>query len=84
MDARLSLKLNIDVIERAKKYALDKNISLSKLIENYLDSLTSEQNIGIEISPFIKSISTGKSISSDIDPKKIREDYTQYVDKKYH
>ncbi|SEG69303.1 DUF6364 family protein [Sphingobacterium lactis] len=83
MDAKLSLKLNENVIKRAKKYASNKNVSLSRLIENYLDSITREQNNDFEISPFVKSISTGKSIPNDIDAKKIREDYTQYVDRKY-
>jgi hypothetical protein len=35
---------------------------LSRLIENYLDSITREQNDDFEISPFVKSISSGKSV----------------------
>lgn len=83
MDTKLILKLNENVIERAKKYASNKNISLSRLIENYLDSLTREQNDDFEISPFVRSISTGKSIPIDTDYKKLRQDYTEYLDKKY-
>lgn len=83
MDSKLTLKLNENVIERAKKYASNKNISLSRLIENYLDSLTREQNDDFEISPFVRSISTGKSIPIDADYKKLRQDYTEYLDKKY-
>ncbi|WP_099367483.1 DUF6364 family protein [Sphingobacterium sp. 1.A.4] len=83
MDSILTLKLNKNVIERAKKYASTNKVSLSKLIENYLDSLTREQNDDFEISSFVKSISTGKSISNDTDYKKIRDDYTEYLDKKY-
>lgn len=41
MDSKLTLKLNENIIERAKKYASIKQISLSRLIETYLDSLTS-------------------------------------------
>lgn len=83
MDAKLTLKLNEKVIVRAKKYASTKKVSLSRLIENYLDSLTRDQNDDFEISPFVKSISTGKSIPNDLDYKNIREDYTEYLDKKY-
>ena len=83
MDSKLTLKLNESVIERAKKYASNKKLSLSRLIENYLDSLTREQNDEFEISPFVKSISTGKKIPNDADYKELREDYINYLDKKY-
>ncbi len=44
----LTLKLNKDVIERAKDYALKHQISLSKLIETYLDTVASDsQNTSI-------------------------------------
>lgn len=80
MDSKLTLKLNDSVIERAKKYASGKKISLSRLIENYLDSLTKEQEDEFEISPFVRSISSGKSIPADYDYKK---EYGDYLDKKY-
>lgn len=83
MDSKLTLKLNENVIERAKKYASTRELSLSRLIENYLDSITQEQNYDFEISPFVKSISSGKSIPADADWKTSREDYTDYLDKKY-
>lgn len=83
MDSKLTLKLNESVIERAKKYASNKKLSLSRLIENYLDSLTREQNDEFEISPFVKSIANGKSISNNADYKKLREDYINHLDKKY-
>lgn len=83
MDSKLTLKLNESIIIRAKKYASNKNLSLSRLIENYLDSLTNEQNDEFEISPFVKSISSGKSIPSDFDEKKWREQYIDFLDEKY-
>lgn len=83
MDSKLTLKLNESVIERAKKYASNKKLSLSRLIENYLDSLTREQNDEFEISPFVKSISTGKKIPNNSDYKELREEYIDYLHKKY-
>lgn len=83
MDSKLTLKLNENVIERAKKYTSDKKISLSRLIENYLDSLTREQNDEFEISPFVKSISTGKSIPLDAESKDNNEDYLDFLEQKY-
>lgn len=83
MDTKLTLKLNESVIERAKKYASDKKMSLSGLIENYLDSLTREPGDDFEISPFVKSISSGKSIPVDTDWKTLREDYMEHLERKY-
>ncbi|MBR9861506.1 hypothetical protein GYB22_12340 [bacterium] len=81
MDTKLTLKLNQSVIENAKKYAAEKNISLSRLIEAYLKALTSsEKNAEFEISPFVKSIATGKSVPSEINAKK---EYSDHLMDKY-
>ena len=40
METKLTLRLNDSVIKRAKIYAKSHKISLSKMIESYLDSLT--------------------------------------------
>ncbi len=40
MGYTLTLTLNNEIIERAKIYATQHNINLSKLIETYLDSIT--------------------------------------------
>ncbi|MBX2922834.1 MAG: hypothetical protein KF746_11620 [Chitinophagaceae bacterium] len=83
MDNKLTLKLNETVIERAKRYASNKKTSLSRLIENYLDSLTRDPNDDFEISPFVKSISSGKSIPANIDDRKARQEYLDFLNKKY-
>lgn len=81
MDTKLTLKLNKKIIERAKKYASDKELSLSRIVEFYLQSLTTEdKKDDFKISPFVKSISTGKSIPADIDSKK---EYSDYLENKY-
>jgi hypothetical protein len=81
MDTKLTLKLNQEIIEKAKKYASEKKTSLSRLIESYLQSLTTDKKQDdFEISPFVKSISTGKSISTDLDYKK---EYSDYIEEKY-
>ncbi len=78
MDAKLTLKLDNDVIQRSKKYAAEKKTSLSRMVENYLNSI-SRQDEEFEVSPFVKSISTGKSIPENIE----REDYIKYLEEKY-
>ncbi len=81
MDAKLTLKLNQEIIERAKLYASDKKLSLSRLIENYLNVLTTEQNKDeLNISPFVKSLTSGIKIPADYDYKK---DRANYLDEKY-
>ena len=79
MDAKLTLKLDKDVIDRAKEYASSQNRSLSRLIESYLKSLInkeySQSLSDAEISPYVKSLRTGANIPSDFDHKKARGDY---------
>ncbi|MBK0369209.1 DUF6364 family protein [Flavobacterium agrisoli] len=78
MDTKLTLKLDQEIIEKAKQYASEKKISLSRLIENYLNSLTSENRADdLQISPFVKSLSSGIKIPADYDYKKDRADYLE-------
>jgi len=78
MDTKLTLKLDQEIIEKAKHYASEKKLSLSRIIENYLNSLTSDQtNNDIQISPFVKSLSSGIKIPADYDYKKDRADYLE-------
>lgn len=73
MDTKLTLKLDKFVIEQAKKYASSQKRSLSRIIESYLRSLINrdkkDNESDIEISPFVKSITTGVNIPVDLDYK---------------
>jgi len=81
MDTKLTLKLNKEIIERAKEYAADKKMSLSRIVEAYLRSLTNnKKDTDFEISLFIKSLSTGTKISADFDYKK---EYSDKLLEKY-
>ncbi len=81
MDTKLTLKLNQEVIEKAKEYASNKKLSLSRIIEAYLQALTTENDTSdFEISPFVKSIATGIEIPTDLDYKK---DYSDHLMEKY-
>jgi hypothetical protein len=78
MDTKLTLKLNQEIIEKAKIYASEKKLSLSRLIENYLNSLTSEKkNNEIQISEFVKSLSLKTNLPADFDYKKERYNYLE-------
>jgi hypothetical protein len=82
MDAKLTLKLNHTVIEKAKEYAKEKNTSLSRLIENYLQSITKEESekAGSNITPLVKSLSGIINMQQVYNFKK---DYASHLVKKY-
>jgi hypothetical protein len=80
MDKKLTLSLNGNIIETAKEYAKSNNISLSKLIESYLGTLTKAEKKKNEITPLVKSLSGVISIDSDLDMK---DEYAQYLIEKY-
>jgi len=79
MDTKLTLKLDKSVIERAKQYAKEHNISLSGLIENYLQAITLDENTDISISPLVKSL-TGVI---ELEEKDYKKDYTTFLSQKY-
>lgn len=60
MNTKLTLKLDKNVIEKAKIYAAEHKHSLSFMVENYLKAVTSmekkETNDEIKISDFVRSI----------------------------
>ena len=82
MDTKLTLRLNDSVIERAKIYARNHKISLSKMIESYLDSITTqkEKEEKITITPLVESLSGVIDLPSDFDYKK---EYRDYLEEKY-
>ncbi|MEI6754613.1 MAG: DUF6364 family protein [Paludibacter sp.] len=84
MDAKLTVKLNKNVIDKAKGYASTQKRSLSRIIESYLNSLVSHTNEvtddEIQISAFVKSMSTGVHLPFEVDTKK---EYSDYLSEKY-
>jgi hypothetical protein len=83
MDTKLTLKLNQEVIEKAKKYAASQNRSLSRLIETYLSTLVDPENeseLKVPITPYVKSLGLTLPIPSDLDDRKT---YRDYLEEKY-
>lgn len=57
MNTKLTLTIEDVVIEKAKKYAKEKERSLSDLIENYLKVLTKDDTqIDIKLTPIVKTL----------------------------
>lgn len=80
MNTKLTLNLNKSIIESAKDYAKENSVSLSKLIENYLNSLTKKESKNVNVSPLVESL-TG-IIPSQTDEKSENE-YYEYLKQKY-
>ena len=81
MDTKLTLSLDKNVIEQAKKYAKKKNISLSKLIESYLNKASLQERKEPIISPLVKSLSGVIQVPKDFNQKK---NYSDYLFDKYN
>ena len=80
MDKKLTLSLNQGIIENAKIYAKSNNVSLSKLIESYLATLTRKGKKTSEITPLVKSLSGVIDIPNEFNEK---EAYSEYLMEKY-
>jgi hypothetical protein len=77
MEVKLTLRLKKKTIERGKQYAKKRKTSLSKMIENYLEKITQQDEE--EITPLVKSLS-GVVKEIVIDHKK---GYAEFLDRKY-
>lgn len=80
MDTKLTIKLNKSVIDRAKFYAKNHKISLSYMIESYLDAMTKSRTKEFEITPLVESLSGVINLSNDYDYK---DDYAKFLNEKY-
>ncbi len=81
MSTKLTLTIDDSVIEKAKKYAKNKEKSLSSIVENYLKVLVKEQSENnIELTPIVKSLKSTFHSDQDVDyktalAKKLSEKY---------
>ncbi|MBV6643573.1 MAG: hypothetical protein KI791_22830 [Cyclobacteriaceae bacterium] len=80
MDTKLTLNLDKAVIDKAKAYAKSQKVSLSRLIESYLASITSKETKESEITPLVESLRGVIKLDKDFD---IKESYTDYLMEKY-
>jgi hypothetical protein len=82
MDKKLTLSLNQRVIEKAKNYAKLHKTSLSRMIEAYFESLTSQQKdmTEVETTPLVESLSGVIQLPEDFDYKEAR---TKYINEKH-
>jgi hypothetical protein len=57
MDAKLTLSFNQEIVAKAKKYAADNKISLSRLIEHLLTQVTAKEYKSLEDFPIADWVS---------------------------
>ena len=80
MKAKLTLTLDKDIIEEAKKVAQSSSISLSNIVERYLSSLVEEsQNQEKDPSPWSDYLPGINRFGSEFDLR----DYSDYLIDKY-
>jgi len=77
MDKKLTLSLNQRIIEKAKAYAKENKTSLSKMIEAYFKSLTTEEvsKSDIPITPLVESLCGVIDLPVDFDYKESKGKY---------
>lgn len=79
MQTKLTLRLEEDLINQAKKYAAGEGKSISKIVADYFSLLVREnQTADSELPPITRSL-IGILSSSSIDAS----DYHQYLEEKY-
>ena len=80
---KLTLSMEPEVVYQAKIIAKEKNISLSKMVENYLRSISLEGNAAseeIEISDWVKGMVAVDKPIPDFDHK---AEYHKHLEEKY-
>jgi hypothetical protein len=83
MDAKLTLKLDKEIIELAKKYAKDQGMSLSKYIEEFLQRRVKpekkyeldEDGLLPEVRELMEHFKGGKKVKEPIDIASSKADY---------
>ena len=82
MNTKLTLTLEKDVIEIAKRYAKDKGQSLSELVENYFKLLTADKRKikAEELSPRVQRLRGILKVTGELDTK---EALTEELMQKY-
>lgn len=80
MNTKLTLNINKDIIDQAKKYAQVKNQSISALVQNYLSFLSENQSDEIHISQEIKELSGVIKLDDNFN---LKEEYRNHIMEKY-
>lgn len=78
--AKLTLKLDVSVIERTKEYARQRHLSLSGMVENYFRALTGDQPAHRQLTPLVRELS---GVAPARAGRRWKQAYAEYLAKKY-
>ncbi len=73
MNTKLTLTLEKEIIEQAKKYASDKGRSLSEMVENYFKYLTESkiEEVSKQFTPRVNKLRGVMKVNSKFDYKEV-------------
>jgi len=83
MSTKLTLSMEPEVVYHAKEFAKKKNVSLSKLVENYLRSISTDEtsvNDDFKVSDWVKKMVIVDKPTPDFDHKK---EYRNHLEDKF-
>lgn len=78
MNTKLTLRLDQDVIRRAKEYSREVGKPVSRLVEDFFVALTSREEVRLEATPLVRSL-RGALAGAEIE----ETDYRRYLEEKH-
>ena len=81
MGTKLTLRLDEDLIENAKRIARSKGVSLSTMVSDYFKSISTLRKKGDGESPVLSEIAG--ILPSKSDGRKLRKGYRKHIEEKY-
>jgi hypothetical protein len=81
LETKLTLRLDEEIIRSAKTYAKENKTSVSRIVANYLSSLTRQGKPDLKISPIVKELSG--IIPPDIDTSILIDEYHSHLQEKH-
>ena len=79
MNTKLTLNIDKNIINKAKNYASNQHVSLSKLVEEYFKSLSSSSKDELVVTPITKELSNIIKNKTKINYKNSVEDYLIFI-----
>jgi len=80
MQVKLTLSLEKEVIEQAKEFSRKQHKSLSKMVENYLRLVTGKDRKDEALTPIVARLA---GVLPPDAAENFKQDYTEYLEKKY-
>jgi hypothetical protein len=81
MTTKLTLRLDDSVIQKAKKTARNKGVSLSRMVEDYFKSVGAQERHEVRESPVLYEVAG--VLSGNHDAAQLRVGYRKHLSEKY-